>query len=66
MDDLLEALTATCQGDGCGSHHQVGWCPAWDCWLCAECRWRRNEAELRIPLAARQAMAAADRAVPRG
>ena len=66
MDALLESLAAACQGDGCGSCYQVGWCPAWDCWLCAECRWRRNESELRVTLAAREAMAAADRAVPCG
>jgi hypothetical protein len=62
MDNLLEALAATCQGTGCGSHYQVGWSPAWNVWLCTECRWRRSESELRLSLEAREAMAAADRA----
>ena len=66
MDSPLEALTAACQGDGCGSRDQVGWCLSWDAWLCVSCRWRRNESELRVTLAAREAMAAADRAVPCG
>jgi hypothetical protein len=65
-DDLLESLTAVCQGTGCNSHYQVGWCPAWNVWLCAECRWRRNESELRVSLEARRAMEAAEAAVPRG
>jgi len=66
MDDPLEALTAACQGGVCTSRREVGWCPAWNVWLCVSCRWRRNESELRVTLAAREAMAAADRAVPCG
>jgi len=66
MDSLLEALTAACQGKGCHSHDQVGWCPAWNVWLCTDCRWHRNEAELRIPLTDRAAMTAAAREAPGG
>ena len=66
MDTLLESLTAACQGTGCSSHDQVGWCPAWNVWLCVNCRFRRNETELRITLATRKAMATAVRAVPDG
>jgi hypothetical protein len=61
-DDPLEPLTAICQGGGCVSRYHVGWSPAWNVWLCTECRWRRSESELRVSLAAREAMAAADRA----
>ena len=60
-DSALEPLTAVCQGSGCASRYHVGWCPAWNVWLCTECRWRRCESELRIPLEARRAMEAADR-----
>lgn len=27
-------------------HDDVQWCPAWDAYLCAWCRHRRNEKEL--------------------
>jgi len=45
-----------CQGreqNDRGRHEQVQWCPAWDLWLCAQCRFKRNETELKIhhPLA---------------
>jgi len=65
-DYLLESLTAACQGGVCSSHREVGWSPAWNVWLCVNCRWRRNEYELRVTPAAREAMAMADRAVAGG
>ena len=60
MDDLLAALTTACQGGGpCTTpHDQVAWCPAWDCWLCWICRGRRNDAAVRVSLAAQAAMQA--------
>jgi hypothetical protein len=30
------------------THSQVVYCPAWDLYLCADCRIRKNDAELRI------------------
>lgn len=56
MDDLLEAMAAACSALGCDSREQVGWCPAWGCWLCAGCRWQRSEREMRIPLADKEAL----------
>lgn len=39
-----------CEGSrGVTAHEQVQWCPAWELWLCAQCRYTRNEAELRKP-----------------
>ena len=43
----------------CGGSVQVTWCPAWDEWLCADCKIVRADAELRVPLADQQAMQAA-------
>ncbi len=52
--DPLEALTARC--GTCGGISEVTWCPAWDAHLCVLCRAARNDAELRIPLAVKDAM----------
>lgn len=38
---------------GQGWHAQVLWCPAWGQWLCADCRLKRNDAELRRPAGAK-------------
>ena len=47
-----------CQGENCDapdSGSQVQGCEAWDQYLCSRCRYLRNEAELRMTLAERQA-----------
>lgn len=53
-DDALEALTEPC--GTCSGASQVAWCPAWDAWLCVTCRSSRSDAELRVTLAAKEAM----------
>lgn len=53
-DDALEALTSPC--GTCGGASQVAWCAAWDAWLCVGCRSSRSDAELRVTLAAKNAM----------
>jgi len=55
--DPLESLGESC--GKCGGANQVTWCPAWDAWLCADCKIVRADAELRTSLADREAMRAA-------
>jgi hypothetical protein len=55
--DLLAALDEPC--GKCGGSVQVTWCPAWDVYLCADCKIVRADAELRTPLADKQAMQSA-------
>jgi hypothetical protein len=33
----------------CGKPGDIGWCPAWEQWLCGGCRLNRAEIELRGP-----------------
>lgn len=48
---MTDDLQVTCDGIEEGSnpadHGQVLYCWAWDQWLCANCRMKRNDAELR-------------------
>ena len=55
--DPLAALAETC--GTCDGTTQVAWCPAWDAYLCDTCRYCRNDSELRVPLAVKEAMRAA-------
>ena len=49
MNDILEPLTTPC--GKCLGAKQVTWCPAWDLFLCVNCRDLRNNIELRVPVA---------------
>lgn len=50
-----------CEGSrGVTAHEQVQWCPAWELWLCAQCRHTRNEAEFRVSLEERKHAPAPD------
>jgi len=57
VDDLLEALTAPCADCGkAGPDSQVTFAAAWLAYLCAGCRAKRNDDELRVPLVIKDAM----------
>lgn len=49
--DPLVVLDAACEGvnpdNSAAAHAQVVYCQAWGQYLCADCRLRRNDAELK-------------------